>query len=116
MCGLQWCSGTENLVGSLWFSPGPVLGPQALVLLALDERTQAEGLVLAGGGLGNRLCVCPSAGLPAWLPPALHPFSSLLCAPRNGQVDTRRHLLEQVSGQPWEFLTLLLGSGIFPLR
>lgn len=26
VCGLQWCSGTENLVGSLWFSPTPILG------------------------------------------------------------------------------------------
>lgn len=29
VCGLQWCSGTENLVGSLWFSPPPSWGEGA---------------------------------------------------------------------------------------
>lgn len=75
----------KNLVGSLWFSPAPILGargPQALVFLALDERTRAEGLVLAGGGLGNRLCVCPSAGRLLGFP---LPLSPLLCAPGKGR-------------------------------
>lgn len=54
-CGPQWWSGKELLVGSLWFCSVPTLtlvtrGPQALVFLALDERVQAEGLVLAGWG------------------------------------------------------------------
>lgn len=96
-------SGTEVLVGSLWFSPAtPLLphpkvlvgrGPQALVFLAWDERIWAEGLVLAGWGWTWEQAVCLSQHwVPAWLPNLTpQPLSSLLSTPEKGrctQADT----------------------------
>lgn len=120
---VQWCSGTEMLVVSLCFSPAPALapvtrGPRALVFLALDERSrQRVWFLQAGGGLGNRLCVCPGAGCLLGFPsPPPHPLRSLFLAPGKGRWTQADTCSEQVSGRPRGPSPFNSGSGIFLLR
>lgn len=109
-CSLQQSSGTESSGQPLVLPVLVARGPRALVFLALDERTQAEGSVLAGWGWTWEQAVCLSQGwVPAWLP--IPPFA-LSSLPQERQVDACRPAQNRCLGSlahSWA-LSWVLGS------
>lgn len=88
VCGLQWCSGTENLVGSLWFPQPPSWGRgghRHLCSWHWMKGHRQRVWFLLGVDLGTGCVFVPELGCLLGFPSYLHPLSSLLCAPGMGR-------------------------------